>query len=466
MDHKLHLGELAKPRLSEALLHRAARTLHEIKTRNEARYSQGGTSRPFEIRKERLRNRLQGATRPEEQFWKIVKTEVGWQRLLLSLYLDHLGAEWLRPFDAEVAAEVMGKPGEQWHPSRRRQVTHLFFQRFDLLSGLAFVCQRLRESYAEVNAELDSSVFALAKNRDIVFDSAGATKVASLVQQGETLHGLCERFAVPAKGRFIESLRQLYLLESLKKCRLGDDPPALEQIEAAKPETALESLRLGAAALRIIVRRVANEGRGRWPNAWQKWIVRLGCDPRLGRSSAEGAKWWGWATDAELRLAQQGVIGLSLRFFFDFLDGTVSVSQWRDRRKFLESLFDAGKIIDARLVLNWSCLQRLEPRLRDPWSIAHLSATTDETSMIALRCTEEVFIIEGTHNYGLRAFHRQFPVRGFWERSKKTYQDNELRISPSLCPVFVAHVATGSWVSKFFRELRYKFHVEWGDVHL
>ena len=86
MDHKLHLGELAKPRLSEALLHRAARTLHEIKTRNEARYSQGGTSRPFEIRKERLRNRLQGATRPEEQFWKIVKTEVGWQRLLLSLY--------------------------------------------------------------------------------------------------------------------------------------------------------------------------------------------------------------------------------------------------------------------------------------------------------------------------------------------------------------------------------------------
>jgi hypothetical protein len=466
----LSLRDLAAPRLSEALLRRPSRTLHEIKSRNEARWVQGNTSKEFQNRKDRLRKRLQAAVRTGEPFSKIVRTEVGWHRLLLGIYLDDLGEEWLPAFDRNIATDVLGKAGEPWHASRRRQVTQIYFHHFDLIDALPFVCQRLRESYAAVDGEPNSPACAWAKHRALVFDPEGPAKIASQARPSETLESLRERFAVPAEGRFTESLRQLYLLESLKQCGLGEEPPTLEQIEAAKTETALESLRLGAAALRIIVRRVAKDARERWPDGWQKWIVRLGCDPRLGRASAEGAKWWGWATDAELRLAQQGVTGLTLRFFIEFLErslrGTEKESQFALRSRFLLALFDANKIIDARMALNWSSLQRLDRRYRDSWSIAHLSATTDETSMIALRCTEDVFIIEGTHNYGLRAFHRTFPVRGFWERTKRTYQDNELRISPSQCPVFVTHVATGSWVSKFFRELRYKFHIEWSDVHL
>jgi hypothetical protein len=466
----LSLRDLAAPRLIEELLLRPSRTLQEITSRNEARWVQGNTSKAFQNRKDRLRTRLQAAVRNGEQFLEVARTEVGWQRLLLGIYLDDLGEEWLPAFDRSVAIDVLGRADEPWHASRRRQVTQFFFHHFDVIEALSFVCERLRQSYAVKDGELNASARLWAEYRALIFDPHGPSKVASKARAGETVEGLRERFGVPTEGRFTESLRQHYLLESLNQCRLGDEPPTLGQIESAKAATALQSMRIGAAALRIMVRRVAKEARGRWPDGWQKWIVRLGCDPRLGRASAEGAKWWGWATDAELRLAQQGVTGLTLRFFIQFLElslrGTPWESQFALRSRFLIALFDANKIIDARLSLNQASLQRLEPRYRDSWSVAHLSAANDGTSMIALRCTEDLFILEGTHNYGLRAFHRTFPVPGFWERTRRAYQDNELRISPRQCPVFVPHVANGNWILTFFHALREKFHVEWGDVRI
>jgi hypothetical protein len=233
----------------------------------------------------------------------------------------------------------------------------------------------------------------------------------------------------------------------------------LHEIERCRSEPALDSLCLGAAALRILVLRVENEAHRQWPEGWRGWLVRLGCDPRMGRHSADGAKWWGWATDSQWNLAIQGIIGLSLKFFFEFLDGTVSAHQWEERREFLETLFDQGKILDARLVLNALCLQRLPPKMRDKWNTARLTSTTEDTCIIALRCSNDVSILEGTHSYGLRAFNRDFPVKGFWERTRHQYADSELRISPQDCPIFVRH--SGDWIGSFHSELRRIFHIEW-----
>jgi hypothetical protein len=227
---------------------------------------------------------------------------------------------------------------------------------------------------------------------------------------------------------------------------------------------------MGAAALQIMVQRVAVEGGRRWIGEWSNWITRLGCDPRHGRATAEGAMWWGWATDDELRLAQQGITGQTLHFFIEFLrrslQGTDKEPQFKLRSEFLLRLYEAGKIESARLALNWATYEHLDRKYRDVWSVSHLSQTTDDTSMICLKCTDDVFIIEGTHSFGLRMFHKNFPIPNFWERPRQTYQDRELRISPSECPVFLRHDHSGNWVLGFFRHLRARFHVEWNDVRL
>lgn len=455
----LNISDLPRPSLSDSLLRRPFSRLDQIKKHNEERWGVVSTSPVFEDRKEKLRRRLKAARLPIEEMEKIRATEVGWQRLLLSLYIESNGQSWLPPFNDAVAAKLLGTDGSGWNASRRRQAVSLFFERFESLPALSFLAKQLRSAFADGITNLGVNGRIWGHQRNSIFQTDGPERIAKAANRGEALEQLMERHNLPAKGAYSEKLRQVYLLETLKRCDLGDEPDVFQEIENNRKEPAIGALLLGAAALRILVSRVETEGHHQWPDAWRKWLVRLGCDPRMGRHTAEGAKWWGWATSTQWNLAVQGVIGLSLKFFFDFLDGTVSAHQWEERKEFLQSLFDAGKIMDARLILNQQCMQRLPAKMRDRWNTANLISTTWDTSIIALKCTDDMILLEGTHSYALRGFHRAFPVTGFWERTQQHYADSELRIPERRCPVFIRHM--GNWRHKLLWELRSKYHIEW-----
>ncbi|MGV3660999.1 MAG: EH signature domain-containing protein [Prosthecobacter sp.] len=469
MRLNLNLQDLPFLKLGETLLHRAKVGLHEIRTDNERRWGESANSPVKEARKDQLRARLKRVRKSWEEWLSVLENEAGWQRLFIGIYLEDAGQKWLVEFDNAVADAVLGTRGNEWHPSRMRQVKQLFFAHFDEILALSKVCKRLHEFLCNSQKGFGDDLAIWRKHPLVVFDVNGPLKVADQAKAGESLESLRKRFAIPHQGRFAEKLRHALFLETLKKCQLGSEPDVLQQIRDAKTEPAPGALLLGAAGLKIMVQRVS-KNHGEWPPGWRKWIVPLGCDPRMGRAHSEAAKWWGWASESEIRVAQQGITGLTLHFFIQFLErslrGTDKEEQFSLRSEFLLALFRANKIIDARLVLNWASLQRLDRASRDSWSIAHLSATTDDTSMIALRCADEVFLLEGTHSYGLRAFHRHFPIQGFWDRSKKTYQDRELRISPDKCPIFVRHDPSGNWAAKYFQELRRRFHLEWSDVEI
>jgi hypothetical protein len=473
----LKLPELPNPRLSEALLRRPLADLIKIKTRNEERWGAGTGSRIFENRKEKLRKRLQGAISPKKELEKIRETEVGWQRLLLSLYIESNGQAWLPVFDDAVASDVLGSNGVAWTASRRRQAVNLFFDRFDTIPALSFLATQLRSAFDNRSTAYGANEVAWKRHRKEIFQTDGPARIAKAAEKGEALQQLIERFGIPSKGCYSDSLRRIYLLKSLEDCRLGEEPDTLEGIEEAKEQLGVDAVTqfLGAAALRILVERVEREGGHKWPDAWQKWIVRLGCDPRVGRVG-EGVRWWGWANDSQLRLAQQGVTGLTLKFFIQFLEqslrGTEKEPQFALRSRFLLALFAAGKIQDTRLCLNWAQLQQMNGAMavneieRGSYQhyVAHLSDTTDKTSMICLKCVDDIFIVEGTHTFGLRVYRGGFPINGFWERSRKTYQDRELRLGRD----YIAHDQWGRWVEKFFSELRRKHHLEnnWREVKI
>ena len=225
---------------------------------------------------------------------------------------------------------------------------------------------------------------------------------------------------------------------------------------------------MGAAALKIMVRRVKEEGHENWPEEWTKWITRFGCDPRYGQASDSVAKWWGWASISDLNLAQKGITGLTLAFFIDFLKeslvGKGTIAQFEHRRKFLLELFEKGKIRNARLALNKKVFHKLDPKYHNPWSVSKLVKTPDQTSMICLDCVDDVQIIEGTHNFALRAFRPDFPIKGFWESPQKEYQDSQLRITRNECPIWQRNA--GNWVHKFVGDLRKKFDIKWNDLEI
>ena len=474
MNLDLRLTDLPMPRIASIHLASATRILQRIAFSNRAKATQGGETMPFRNHKEKMKQRL--AQRKNGDTFEQATNEVGRRSLLLSLYLQYgTDAEarcWLPAFDEVHARSVLGANGRKWNAGERNKATLLFFTHFSSLheAGLSWFCARLIEAYGELASGVRGQVGRWHEHRNVLFSPTGDLNVAHAATNEEPLPSLMERFAVPSGGRFAECLRKVFLLNAIRDGPFGKEIPVLAEIESLKTERASASQLMGAAALQIMVQRVAKEGSRKWSGDWANWITRLGCDPRYGRATGEGAKWWGWATPDELRLAQQGIIGRDLRFFIEFLQrslqGTDREPQFALRRRFLLGLFEAGKIESARLALNLATYERLDARYRDVWSVAHLSKTSDDTSMICLKCVDDVFVIEGTHSFGLRMFHKNFPILSFWEKPKRTYQDKTLRISPGECSLYLRHDPGGTWVAGFFRHLRYHLHVEWEDVRI
>lgn len=462
------LYDLKPPQFSPAILQGPLRKLQEIADQNQRNFEQGHETKQFKNRKAELIQRLKNRFKNNESFAQATNI-IGRERLLISIYIDYEGrgdaTEWLPELNIEIAKSILGDDGQKWHIGRKRQAALLFFTLFDRISGLSFVCERLREAYFKPAAIKNEQETIWHYHSRLIFDVNGTGKIADQKIKNEPLDKLMSRFFIPKEGCFAEKLRQSVLLNEIKKIPFGAESPKFAEIETLKEERGTEGLLLGSAALRILLQRVTQIG-GKWPDAWRQWIIRFGCDPRYGRGSPLVAKWWGWATPKEFLLAQQGVTGLTVAFFIEFLKnslrGTEKEQQFKQRSQFLLNLLMAGKIQNARMLLNPRDLAHLDRKYHDPLLVAELRGAANRTSMICLSCKDDIYIIEGTHSFGLRMFHRSFPIADFWGKPKKYYTDHELRISPHECPVFIRHVS--DWTDKFFYKLRMEFHVEWNDV--
>jgi hypothetical protein len=474
MFSDLRFNELAVPRIDAIQIAGAVRTLASITARNLEKATPGGEPRQLKDRKEKMRRRL--ADWNDDITFERATQEVGRERILLSLYLEYTGrsdATWLPKFEEPIASSVLGTNGQSWHAGRRRQAAQLFFTHFDQLppSGLSHLCRLLVDAFVLVETGGNESTGKWQRNRTLLFSPLGHWTVAGAAGTNETMPLLMERFGIPTNGRFAECLRQVYLLAALRGCPLGQEIPALAEIEALKRERASASQVLGAAALQIMVQRVAKEGGRKWSGEWPKWILRLGSDPRYGRATLEGAKWWGWATDDELRLAQQGITGVTLRFFIEFLrqslEGATGQSQFKRRAKFLLGLDAAQKINDARVIVSAPIYVRIQQEFRDAGSVARFQDGGQEAkAVICLSCADDVFVIEGTHNFALRAFHKWFPLGDFWSHPQHVYERSKLVVPQADCPIYLTHGQRGGWVADFFSQLRTRFHIEWDDVRL
>ena len=467
MNIELSLNEIRPPKDFGFTLEKPIRVLRQIADKNRKKFEGGHETVNFQNRKEDLVRKLKSRSR---MTFEQVTDIVGRQRLLLSIYITYLGSPnsgWLPSFDQRIAASLLGENGMKWRLGRTLQVTRLFFTHFEKIIALQVLCERLREAYSSENSKKSNNrnMVIWTESNSSLFSESGPKNIADQAKTSETLPNLMKRFSIPKEGNFSEKLRQVYLLNKLDEVPFGKVNSAFSEIEDLKEELASNNFHMGAAALQKLVTRVKEENNGKWAGDWNKWIKRFGCDPRYGRRNAEGTKWWGWAIDSELRIAMQGITELNLQFFINFLknslEGTPKESQFEGRARFLMDIFESGKIDSARLALNKSDYITLDQKYRDPQSVAILKSTADKTSMICLRCVDNIFIIEGTYSFGLRVFHREFPIKNFWEEPRDFYMDSSLRVSPRQCPVFIRHDKGGNWVRKFFEELRSKFHVEW-----
>jgi hypothetical protein len=462
MSLNLRFKPILYPRISERLIEDACA---RIRSRTE-RNSNGVASKRRDNREEALKDVLKKWDRTNS--FDIVTNVIGREKILLNIYhknLQRSDSNWLPELEDNIAVSILGDKSKNLSRFRRKQTALLYFRHYSKIPAVNFFSNKLLTSFSSEDDCRSHEEKTWYLYRAILFGGNAIAKVTNSSPNEESFTQLLERLALQnlqESSDFISLLKESILLKRISEVSYGEGDDILEEIEKVRDTPFRDGLLMGSAALKILITRVANEGKSLWSPDWSKWIIRLGCDPRFSRSNEKFAKWWGWASNSEIRIAQQGVTGLTLSFFLTYLDHSLdNKTQFQARKNFLlKNLYESGKIISARLALNWNAYSRLDTKYKDKWSVTHLSQTTDDTSMIVLKCTDDIYIIEGTHNFALRVFYKDFPIYGFWDNPKDTYQDKSLRISPSNCSKFIPHDQYGHWVNHFYRYLR-SLRIEW-----
>lgn len=145
--------------------------------------------------------------------------------------------------------------------------------------------------------------------------------------------------------------------------------------------------------------------------------MRFACDPRIPNTAAQ-QKWWRWATEEAKRTAIDALAGLTISEFLALLDDSLSSSnqrrQFKRRKLCLLQMLKEGLIADARLVIHDSVYSHLDSSILKSLMPEVVRGGGQKASFICLRCINDVFLIEGTHNFALR---------GLWVRLISQFAD-------------------------------------------
>lgn len=463
------------PRLNSISLEKSISSLREITKRNE-QTGEGKALSPIIAKlKESFINNLK--TNSEHQSFESVTASENPQRamVLLSIYLEYFDrqdAGWLPKFEDNIAYSILGSHGANLSPIPRNQLTILFFTQFNHLPALNQICALLIESYHSIEGAMSPKDRILRDNAEVIFSMDGPQRVADAANSGESILELIERFAIRAEGpkdQFAARLKECFLLQKIQKSKIGEGEEILNEIKLARKSPYQAGMLLGAAALKIMTQKVLRSG-GAW-GAWADWMLELGCDPNRIRSN-EFPTWWGaWhPTREELECAQRGLRSRTLEYFIKALEDSLREigkhDQFESRARFLRWLDATDKIQDFKLILTSVHFQSLPKSHRtDNTSVKKFTNTNrNGASIIVLKCTEGLWISEGTHSYAIRVFKNTLPIRDvFLDNRNFTYAEfiNGTMHKDICKKIGIWETHLGEWDKRLIRNIRSKYNVEW-----
>jgi hypothetical protein len=393
---------------------------------------------------------------------------------LLSLYLMDLGNDETRkllpPFDEQIAESILGNWSQDLKKHLRTQATQLYFTHYGegRIGALKFLADRLAVSWkiATEDRLFDDASRAYRQHANLIFVDDAPSKIAKQRRVGESVKDLATRFGVPIESEFCERLFEEMILARIREASPDEISEELDALVLESKQRRMQSnYPLGAEVIRILIDRSISEFSEKMPYGWKDKIVTYACDPRLPHP-AEQSRWWGWAGQKQKNVALRALTELTLRQFIELLrkslGGTSAGKPFEKRAAMLLKIFDLGKVIDARLIVDILTYDRLTPKMIETLRPLRTYGGRELTSFVCLRCTDDVYLIEGTHSFALRCFlgTEAFPIPTIWTADPGMYfEDSCFRISEYKCHIFQVH-HNGDWLWDFNKKLRQR-HIEW-----
>lgn len=396
--------------------------------------------------------------------------------LLLSLYLNDLSSEesrsWLPPMSSEVVSSILGDNPEDLKLHLRRLVTQLYFTHFgfDRLPSLQKIASILAHSWKSARMDkLDPVSKVWVEYAETLFAVDGPDRVVEMWKPGMAVPELADTFHIHENGLFRKELIKSLILNRLRKIPLGNNDEELNHLVLTSKEDNVSSgLRLGAAAVQILINRSQLENHSKIPQNWKENLVMYACDPRTLNSAMQD-KWWSWATKTEKEIAVRAIGEHNMLEFIRELEESLKRSEFQhqfpQRKRMLLRLFDLGIVQDVRLVVSRVLFEKMNKKTRGSlflnWVQGGSQNGSSDTSFICMKCTDDVYLIEATGSFALRGFigPNSFPIKKFWTSEPSSYADNQLRVKKNFCPIYQVH-HTGNWINDLVAQLR-RYNIEW-----
>ena len=338
-------------------------------------------------------------------------------------------------------SEVLQRIKEQRWPLGRLTLTNLvrvFANNMDKrsLDETDTLGSFISEAFQEMPRTLSGDLKLMQASRAEIFDSEGPRRLAvNAISLGSDLTEYLRKAGLA--GLKVSALVKLsfrhYFIEQLENLIPGEDSPVLAELR--KPEVHMAVLGkgklLGHRALEILIDRTPESGPS---DAWQRAVVGIAGDPRVGRRAKSFQNWWQFLGDARAKKVVGWLSRLDLKIFLEVLEASARTTNtesikrmYPPRKKFMEGLLEQGMVIQSRLFLSRDASRYLKASYSEEDIPEHALIRSGHTSVIYLELTGGLHMIEGTDNMKIKILDALPPRPQILNFAVRMFADSDFR---------------------------------------
>lgn len=270
-----------------------------------------------------------------------------------------------------------------------------------------FVQHAFKDSSSSLTADLRS----LRSHAEEFFHAGGPQVVAAnaVAEQSDLADYLRKVGFSGLKGSaFVKLAFRHYFIKQLEELPPGEDSPVLAELRKPDVHMAVlgEGKLLGHKALELLIDRTPDSGPS---EVWQKTVIGIAGDPRVGWRSKSFQNWWQILGEARAKKVVGWLSRLDLRIFLEVLEAsarktnTESIRRmYPPRKKFMEGLLEQGMVVQSRLFLSRDASVYLRSNYDADDVPEHAVIMSGHTSVIYLELTAGLHMVEGTDNMKIK----------------------------------------------------------------